>query len=153
VEKALAEFTHSYPETFSKDSRHGFHVYQSKHIELWQGDFLKLPREELPQIDAIYDKAAMIALPERMRASYAKKILAFCQDNTQMMLQTFEYDQSEMSGPPFSVLQREVELHFSEHFEITLLHEQSKFDELDKFQQRGLSTYLNEKIYHLKPLK
>lgn len=150
--KALREFRDGYPGEFSEDSSYGFTIYRSNSIELWQGDFLKLPVTEIPRFDLIYDKAAIVALPREMRASYAKKVLELCGEHTQILLQTFEYIQKEMSGPPFSVDEKELRKYFDHRFEMTLLHEQSKLNELSKFQRRGLSTYLSEKVYLLKPL-
>lgn len=152
VEKALTEFIDSYPKPFSKDSSHGFQIYKSNNLELWQGDFLKLPATKVENIDAVYDKAALVAIPKENRKDYAQKIIALCNKDTHIFLQTFEYRQEEMSGPPFSVSEQEVKTLFGGHFDIEILHKQSKFDELAKFQQRGLSSYLIEKVYHLSPL-
>jgi len=151
IEKALSEFMDTWSEAFSLDSSHGFQIYRSNNIELWQGDFLKLPPTKLGHIDLIYDKAAIIALPKSKRDTYAQKILQLCNIDTQIFIQTFEYEQDEMSGPPFSVSEEELELHYSNHFDLDLLHKQSKFDELAEFQRRGLSSYLKEKVYLLTP--
>ena len=150
--KALKEVIRQYPEPFTEDSSHGFSVYRSESMELWEGDFLKLPVKEIPELDLIYDKAAIVALPEHQRKSYADKILELSAKKTEILLQSFEYNQDEMNGPPFSVKEQELREYFSGRFEIALVHEQSKFEELSKFQQRGLSSYLSEKVYHLKPL-
>lgn len=149
--KALREFMDQYSHDFSKDSSHGFTIYRLESIELWEGNFLKLPKEKIPALDVVYDKASIVALPPEMRESYAQKILSLCGKETQILLQTFDYEQDEMTGPPFSVDEKEIRTYFGHHFELELLHEQSKFDELSKFQQRGLSSYLNEKVYRLTP--
>lgn len=150
--KALREFMDQYPHDFSKDSSHGFTIYRSESIELWEGDFLKLPKEKIPALDVVYDKASIVALPPEMREFYAQKILSLCGKETQILLQTFDYEQDEMTGPPFSVDEKEIRTYFGHRFELELLHKQSKFDELSKFQQRGLSSYLNEKVYRLTPI-
>ena len=150
--KALQQVMQQYPEEFTRDASHGFTIYRSNLLELWEGDFLKLPAHEISAIDIIYDKASIVALPPEMRTEYVSKLVELSNDSTQMLLQTFEYDQAEMTGPPFSVDEQEVKNHFSDRFEIALLHEQSKLDELEKLQQRGLSSYLREKVYHLTPL-
>lgn len=150
-QKALEDVINYTNQSFTKDSSHGFTIYRSESLELWQGDFLKLPVKKIPQPDVIYDKASIVALPPEMRGSYAQKILSLCGKHTHIILQTFEYDQSEMNGPPFSVDENELKHHFGHDFEFTLMHEQSKLEELSKFQQRGLSSYLTEKVYHLTP--
>lgn len=148
-EKALRKVMQNHPQSFSKDSSHGFTIYRSESLELWQGDFLKLPVQKIQHPDVIYDKASIVALPPKMRQSYAWKVLQLCDNQTEIIVQTFEYNQDEMSGPPFSVDKEELNRHFGHRFELTLMHEQSKLEELSKFQQRGLSSYLSEKVYHL----
>lgn len=150
--KALREVRQQYREPFSQDSSHGFTVYRSEHMELWQGDFLKVPVSEIPTPDLVYDKAAIVALPPDMRNSYVRKLLELCGPETQLLIQAFEYNQQEMSGPAFSVEESELERHLGDRFALHLMHEQSKLEELSKFQQRGLSSYLTEKVYHLTPL-
>jgi len=149
--KALKTVMNKRPDNFTKSTSHGLTRYRSKAMELWEGDFLKLPPMEIPPLHAIYDKAALIALPPDKRKPYAEKVLELCSSTTQIFLQTFEYEQSEMNGPPFSVPQKEVNELFGRHFEIDVLHEQSKFEELQGFHKRGLSSYLLEKVYLLRP--
>lgn len=151
-QKALQEFMDNYPDDFTEESSHGFTIYRSPSIELWEGDFLKLPLKEIPALDLVYDKASIVALPPAMRKKYAQKLLQLCEKDTQILLQTFEYNQDEMNGPPFSVDEKEINHHFGERFELRLLHEQSKLEELSKFQRRGLTSYLKERVFHLKPL-
>lgn len=150
--KALQEFMDIYPQDFSEDSSHGFTIYRSINIELWEGDFLKMPAEPIPAPAAIYDKAALGALSPKLREAYAKKVWELATEETQILLQTFEYKQDEMTGPPFSVDEKEVQQLYGKHFEIGLLREQSKFKQLKKFQCRGLSSYLIDKLYLLSPL-
>lgn len=150
--KALREFRALCPDEFLEDTSHSFSVYRSPNIELWEGDFLKLPKSKVPGPDLIYDKAAMVALPPEIRKTYTQKILELCEHNTQILLQTFEYNQEEMNGPPFSVDENEICRHFENQFSIQLMHKQSKFNELSKFQQRGLSSYFDEKVFWLTPL-
>jgi len=150
--KALRKVMDRHSGDFTEDASHGFTIYHSELLELWEGDFLKLPANEIPKPDIIYDKAAIVALPPERRELYARKLLECCGKHTQILLQTFEYNQEEMNGPPFSVTEEELNQLLGKHFEFTLMHEQSKMDELSKFQRRGLSSYLIEKVYHLKPV-
>lgn len=148
-EKAIKSLIDNFSAEFEKEYRHGFTIYQSDKIELWNGDFFKFPAEDYSAPDLIYDKAAMIALPPDMRPAYAQKLLQISGHQTKIFLQTFEYDQNEMNGPPFSVPEKEIRKYFGEHFSLTLLHKESKFDDLAKFQRRGLSSFLDEKIFLL----
>lgn len=150
--KALQHVMRQHHESFNKDTSHGFTIYRSDSLVLWEGDFTKLPADQIPAQDLIYDKASIIALPPKKRQNHAKKMIELCNHNTQILIQTFEYDQSEMSGPPFSVEEQELERLFKHQFKLKCLHEQSKLEDLQKFKQRGLSSYLIEKVFHLKPL-
>jgi thiopurine S-methyltransferase len=148
---ALEQFTDASRQSFSRTSSHGYPLFQSSFIELWEGNFLTFPDGAVDTIDAIYDKAALVALPPDKREQYVDRVLQLCHTGTQLLLQTFEYNQSEMAGPPFSVPYKEIQRHFEQHFQIQLLQEQSRFEDVQKFQHRGLSSYFAEKIYHLYP--
>ncbi|HET6527158.1 MAG TPA: hypothetical protein VFG39_00260 [Balneolaceae bacterium] len=150
-EKALHAFMERSSNPFTSQHQYGFSVFRSENIELWQGDFQKLPVAGMPSFDAIYDKAALIALPEEMRLKYAQKVLQCSGPETQMMLQTFEYEQDEMTGPPFSVDEQEIRRLYGKQFDLALLRQKQKPELRGKFQRRGLSSYLIEKVYHLKP--
>ena len=152
-QKALHSVMQKHPESFSQETIRNFTVYRSNSLELWEGDFMKLPAKEIPPIDLIYDKASIIALPPKKRSKHGQKLMDLCHSSTNILLQTFEYIQEEMNGPPFSVDQKELQNLFGNTFTMQLLHEQSKLEELKAFQQRGLSSYLSEKIFYLKPLK
>lgn len=149
--KALHSIMQQHSEPFEQEASHGFTIYRSEAMTLWEGDVMKLPNDRMPPIDLIYDKAAIVALPPNMRSDYAQKLLSLCSDHTQILMQTFEYIQEEMNGPPFSVDEQELEKLFGKQFSRHLLHEQSKLKELKGFRQRGLSSHLKEKVYQLTP--
>ncbi|MDX1617270.1 MAG: thiopurine S-methyltransferase [Balneolaceae bacterium] len=128
-----------------------FTVYDSEKIQLWQGNFFDLRPSWLPPVDAIYDKAALIALPEEKRARYADLLLRFAADHTSILMNSFEYNPEEMNGPPFPVFEEELRRLFGGRFTLDLLHQESIFDRLTKFRRRGLSSYLVEKLYLLQP--
>lgn len=92
-----------------------FSVYHSKDpkvlVTLYCGDFFNLPNEIWEEIECIYDRAALIALPPEMRQRYVARIKEQCRlkRNFVLLLITIEYDQTKMEGPPFSVSISEVE--------------------------------------------
>lgn len=149
--KALTQVMERFSTPFIRTESHGYTVFKSAFMELWQGNFMNFPKAAVPSVDAIYDKASMVALPGSMRKKYRTKILDLCNAHTQILLQSFEYEQQEMVGPPFSLPEQEVKNLFGRHFNIILLHEESKLKEVKKFRQRGLSTYFIEKVYHMVP--
>lgn len=129
-----------------------FKIYRSENIELWNGDFFKLPKHKLPSFDLVYDKAALIALPPDMRENYAAKIIELISEHTQLLLHLFEYHQMEMTGPPFSVSLDEVNSLYGQHFNIQILEKRDLgSDYYKKFQNRGLHSYFIEILSLLLP--
>lgn len=58
--------------------------------------------------DALYDRAALVALPPQLRPAYAEHTRKMLKSDAVQLLITLEYDQSKAHGPPFSVLADEV---------------------------------------------
>jgi thiopurine S-methyltransferase len=58
--------------------------------------------------DALYDRAALVALPADMRPSYIQHTRRLLKAHATQLLITLEYDQSRAGGPPYSVLPDEV---------------------------------------------
>ncbi|WP_109441385.1 thiopurine S-methyltransferase [Acinetobacter haemolyticus] len=94
--------------------------YQHAQIELFTGDFFELTAEQLGKIDAIYDRAALIALPEHMRSAYTQHLLQITNHAPQLLI-SLEYDQSLLAGPPFSVPEYELTVYYANHYDIKLL--------------------------------
>lgn len=101
-----------------EDNRGDFAVFRAQNIEFLCGDFFALGPENLASVDAVYDRAALIALPPAMRAKYAAHMIACLPPGAPMMLVTLEYPQPEMEGPPFSMSDAEVAQIYSAEFDI-----------------------------------
>ena len=91
--------------------------YSAPNLEVYVGDFFALSHAQLGAVDAIYDRAALVALPEPMRAAYARR-LAELTDIAPQLLISLEYDQSLMDGPPFSVVGEMVRELYKEQYEL-----------------------------------
>lgn len=94
--------------------------YAAEGIDILVGDIFDLTPEVLGPVDAVFDRAALVALPEEMRGRYTNHIATVTQRAPQLLV-TFEYDQSVMKGPPFSLSQSEIEDRYGAHYDITLL--------------------------------
>lgn len=55
-----------------------------------------------------------------MRAHYTRHLLDITQHSPQLLI-CFEYDQTQLEGPPFSVPASEVEQHYGNHYDLRLL--------------------------------
>lgn len=125
-----------------------FKVRQAGNLEILQGDFFHLNRNDLASVKAVFDRASLIALPPEMRQQYAQHLSDVLDTGTHVLLVSMEYPQAEMDGPPFSVKQDEVFNLYRDIFEITMLEDYDVLAENPQFQNRGL-TLLHEKIFHL----
>ncbi len=71
-------------------------------------------------VDAIYDRAALVALPEEMRHRYTAHLMKITNKAPQLLI-CFEYDQTLMEGPPFSISDKEIDKHYSGSYNLTLI--------------------------------
>ena len=128
--------------------RGAFKVYQADLIEVWCGDFFALDAEALAGCTALYDRAALIALPPLMRAQYAEHLNRLLRPGCQGLLITLDYDQKQKAGPPFAVTDEEVKVLFGADWALKVLEEQDILGESWKFVQDGV-TRLEERGYQL----
>lgn len=99
--------------------------YELGAMTLLCGDFFKLSAEDCVDIKAVYDRAAIVALPPEMRVQYAEHLQTILPTGCKLLMVTMEYDQSKMLGPPFSVTEAEVNDLFSEFAQINKVSEES----------------------------
>lgn len=112
------------------------------------GDFFDLQRGQLGGIVAVYDRASLVALPPEMRARYASHLVGILEPGTKILLVTFDYPQSEMTGPPFAVTQEEVESLYRGRAEVRLLSRNDVLTQNARFAERGVSR-MHENIFLL----
>ncbi|MDO9316615.1 MAG: thiopurine S-methyltransferase [Gammaproteobacteria bacterium] len=91
--------------------------YQSRNIRIFVGDIFDLSAKLLGPIDAIYDRAALVALPMEMRVRYAAHLIDIT-DAAQQLLLSCEYNQQLMNGPPFSVHADEIKRLYSVTYDV-----------------------------------
>jgi len=103
-----------------RESRYGRH-YRAGNIELICGDAFGLDAEGLSGCAAVYDRAALIALPPSMRERYTNELYAHLPAGCRGLLVTLEYPQAEKNGPPFSVPEVEVRERFGRDWQVTTL--------------------------------
>ncbi|MFV1996629.1 MAG: thiopurine S-methyltransferase [Acidiferrobacterales bacterium] len=120
-------------------------------IEILCGDFFRLNTDILGKVDAVFDRAALIALPPEMRQKYVDQLGRLVQPGTRGLLITLEYPQKEMAGPPFSVAGQEVKDLFAPGFSIELVEDHDALEENIRFRDRGLTRF-HEKAYRFRKL-
>ncbi|MGP5373711.1 thiopurine S-methyltransferase [Psychrobacter alimentarius] len=89
-------------------------------VELWVADIFALTSEDTGKIKAVYDKAALIALPADMRSNYSEQISEISGNAPQLLI-TLNYDQSKKDGPPFSINHEQVQQYYGSHYQIAEL--------------------------------
>lgn len=94
--------------------------YSAPDLEVFVGDILALSGAVSGTVDAVYDRAALVALPAGMRGRYASHLTGIT-DAAPQLLVCFEYDQAAMDGPPFSVDGQEVARLYGARHEVTRL--------------------------------
>lgn len=123
-------------------------VVDSANIELILGDFFDLTEKDVEGVTDVFDRASLIALPESMRKSYAKKMSELLAPGVRELLITMTYPQHEMDGPPFSVSEKEVHDLYDDNFTVDKILVKDILSAEPRFQQKGL-TSLTETAYKL----
>lgn len=95
-------------------------LFRGEKIDIFVGNLFDLSREILGPVDAVYDRAALVALPEAMRVKYSAHLKAITALAPQLVI-GYEYDQTVVAGPPFSVSSDELHRHYSDSYTLTLL--------------------------------
>lgn len=119
--------------------------YSAADIDIFVGDIFELNCKTLGSINAVFDRAALVALPENMRIRYTKHLTEITGNAPQLLI-TYDYDQQLMAGPPFSVCNEAIDRHYKESYEISCL--------LSVDLTGGLkgACAAQENVYLLKPL-
>jgi thiopurine S-methyltransferase len=125
----------------------GLQYWQSGKITLFCGDFFALTTDILGHVDAVYDRASLVALPLAMRQVYAQKLAELCPEVPKLLV-TLEYDQSKMDGPPFSVTAEEVSALYQADYQVKQLKSQDVLENYGKFREKGIDC-MNENVYLL----
>ncbi|SOE18773.1 thiopurine S-methyltransferase [Hoeflea halophila] len=94
--------------------------YSADNIDIFVGDIFDLTPALLGPVDAVFDRAALVALPSDMRSGYASHVAGITSTAPQLLV-TFEYDPELLKGPPFSVPADEIKQHYSRRYAVSTL--------------------------------
>ncbi|HEY0503027.1 MAG TPA: thiopurine S-methyltransferase [Lysobacter sp.] len=131
-----------------RESRYGTH-YSAGGIELILGDAFALDVEVLAECTAVFDRAALIALPPDLRQRYARELYARLPTGCDGLLITLEYPQHEKAGPPFSVDEAEVRGHYARDWNVEVLERRDILAQQPTFAEEGV-TDLATVVYRLR---
>lgn len=145
---AIAQFLEENRLTASTwDSPLGRH-YLADRIELIQGDAFALDSNTLAGCTAIYDRAAIIALPPALRRHYAASVYARLPPGARGLMITLEYPQAEKDGPPFSVEEPEVRALLEPGWQVNVIERRDILASQTSFVEQGV-TALDTAVYAL----
>lgn len=150
AESAVSAFFAEQELTPEVDQYGAFRRYRAGAVELLCGDFFALQAADVVDCAGLYDRAALIALPEGMRERYAAHLAAILPSGCAGLLVTLDYPQAEMCGPPFAVGEALVaQLLTEQQWACELLEQADVLGQNWRFLQRGL-TRLDERAYRLR---
>lgn len=98
--------------------------YQADQLTVYVGDIFQLDKQTLGVVNLIYDRAALIALPDKMREAYVQHLMQISDTAAQLLI-TIEYDQKLLQGPPFAIHQSMVQDYYQPYYQVgsLLAHE------------------------------
>lgn len=131
---------------FDKSATAPLTRYDAPNITLYQGDYLDLQAQHLADCQLVYDRAAIVAIESFNRAAYRDKMLKIIPPATAMLLVTLDYDQQQMSGPPFSVPVAEIRQLYQATYEIELLESNEQIEESSRWKANGLESLIESAL-------
>ena len=118
--------------------------YRSGALTLFVGDFFAVTSDMLGPVDAVYDRAAMVAIQPETRADYARHVVVLS-GGAQQLLIGFDYDQNAADGPPFSLAQHPISQAYGADYTIKML------DSIEVGGSLAERVKAEEQIWHLQP--
>lgn len=108
VEQAIIEFFQENQLSYSKQTNADGVIYTAtdQTLRLVAGDFFEFKQGDF---DALYDRAALVALPETLRPRYVQHCKSLLAENARVLVVALHYPQEAMQGPPFSISAEMVE--------------------------------------------
>ncbi len=120
-------------------SRQGpFERYSTDGIDILCGDFFALRPSSAPRFAAVYDRAALIALPAPMRERYAVLVAELLHPGATGLLIALEFTKGHWPGPPHEVSEAEVRSLYEPAFDVTVLERTAPSPASPCFQEGGL---------------
>ncbi len=103
VPKAVEAFFAEHNLVPDRTTQAGLMVYRHHNIEVIAADVFDVRREHVGNIDRIWDRAALIALPEAIRTRYVQHLRGLANHDFVLLQNTLDYDPTVSEGPPFAI--------------------------------------------------
>ena len=118
--------------------------YSGPGIDIFVGDIFDIDHVMLGPVDAVLDRAALVALAADIRGRYARHVAEIAGGAPQLVI-GYEYDQSLMNGPPFSVTGDEIRQYYEDAYKVIGLGAEDLPGGLRE------ASSVRETVWHMKP--
>ena len=145
IEQFFAEYAQGEPAV--QHTAYGIE-YSAANITMIEGDVFDLDAQRLADCDAVFDRAAIIALPTELRSRYAREVYAQLPTGCRGLMITLEYPQHEKNGPPFAVSETEIRDLFEPQWDVSVLERRDILAREPGFLAEGV-TALSTVAYRL----
>jgi thiopurine S-methyltransferase len=112
VEDAVSEFFAEHALEPIIERRDGAAIYTAHVITLLAGDWFTMTPELIGPVDAVYDRAALIALPREVRTRYVDQLKTLIPAGTHGIVIALDYPEGAWAGPPFNVTNDDVRAYY-----------------------------------------
>jgi thiopurine S-methyltransferase len=123
VEEGIQSFFTEWGKTPEIYFANGCKYYRKENITILHSDFFQVNTEQLPPIDAIYDRAALVAIPPEIRSKYISHQINLLKKNGKFLLLTYNMPVPESQGPPYPVRPEKIANLYQNTSSVQLLKE------------------------------
>lgn len=123
--------------------------YRADAIEIVCGDAFALDDALLAGCGAVFDRAALIALPPDLRLRYSRELYGRLPRECRGLLVTLEFPPHEKAGPPFPVPEDEVRALYGALWDVGVRERRDILDAQPAFAEEGV-TRLETVVYSLR---
>ncbi len=139
VRQALDEYCIEQAFTPQESQTDGIPTLTTDKHTLFHGNVFDITTEQIGEVDAIFDRAALVALPLELRQGYANHCLSLLKPGGTILLITYDSPVGDDQGPPFPVRKGTVESLYSAASSCTQLDEVlMTADNDERLQKRGI---------------
>ena len=145
VEKAIQSFFAEW-DVIPKQNNH---IYQHQQITIHHQNIFAVHAENIPNIDGIFDRAALIALPIEIRQQYANHLLSFLPAGGKILMITIDMPRPQEQGPPFLVRKEAIPTLFSAASDVSCLAVVHKTPKDEPFLLRNDMEWMDEYVWSI----
>lgn len=139
-EVALDQFEQDNQIKMNRTTKGDYQIRKSEGLELICGNFFGITADT--PFDAIYDRAAAIALPQEMRKIYFKKLQELLAPGGNILMIFLNSESAQVPldfGPPFFIPRQEINEAFSGDYGIEVVDEKQSSEIPDRYREAGVT--------------